>query len=116
MAIPFIVACNSEPSENDIKKAIEDSYSQNTNSVFSSKMGEVIISSAGIKNIKLENVEKINCISQAKNAYFCEYAIEYTVKANDGSLAELFGVNGKKRSISRSRFLKTSKSWMLSDE
>jgi hypothetical protein len=116
MSIPFIVACSGEPSEKDIKKAIQDSYSQETNSIFSSKIGEALLSSTGVKDIKLENIEKINCVSHAKNSYFCEYVMEYTIKADDGSLAEMFGAKGKKRSIMRSKFFKTSKSWIIADE
>ena len=116
LTIPLITACSGEPSDKDIKKAIQDSYSQDSNSILSSKMGEAILSSTGVKDIKLENIEKINCVSHAKNSYICEYVMEYTIKADDGSLAHIFGVNGKKRTISRSKFLKTSKSWIISDE
>ncbi len=116
MVIPLIVACGGEPSEKDIKKAIQDSYSQETNSILSNKIGEALLSSAGVKDIKLENIEKINCVSHAQNSYICEYVIEYTIKVADGSLAEIFGANGKKRTISRSKFLKTSKSWIMADE
>jgi hypothetical protein len=94
----------------------QDSYSQETNSILSNKIGEALLTSAGVKDIKLENIEKINCVSHAKNSYICEYVIEYTIKVADGSLAEIFGANGKKRTISRSKFLKTSKSWIMADE
>lgn len=116
IAVPFIAACSGEPSEKDIRKAIQDSYSQETSSILSSKIGEVLLSSTGVKDIKLENVEKINCISNAKNSYICEYVMEYTIKVDDGSLAEMFGAKGKKRTIARSKFLKTSKSWIIADE
>jgi hypothetical protein len=116
MVSPFIVACSGEPSEKDIKKAIQDSYIQETNSILSSKIGEVLLSSTGVKDIKLENIEKINCVSHAKNSYVCEYVMEYTIKADDGSLAEMFGAKGKKINIARSKFLKTSKSWIMADE
>jgi hypothetical protein len=42
--------------------------------------------------------------------------MEYTIKADDGSLAEMIGAKGKKRTITRSKFLKTSKSWIMADE
>ena len=116
IAVSFIAACSGEPSEKDIIKAIQDSYSQDTKSILSSKIGEALLSSTGVKDIKLENVEKINCVSNAKNSYVCEYVMEYTIKADDGSLAEMFGAKGKKRTITRSKFLKTSKSWILADE
>lgn len=116
LMVPLIVGCSGEPSEKDIKKAIQDSYSQGSNSILSSKMGEAILSSTGVKDVTLENIEKINCVSHAKNSYICEYVMEYTIKADDGSLAHIFGANGKKRTISRSKLLKTSKSWVISDE
>jgi hypothetical protein len=116
LIVPLIVACSGEPSEKDIKKAIQDSYRQDSNLILSSKIGEAILSSTGVKDIKLENIEKISCVSHAKNSYICEYVMEYTIKADDGSLAHMFGANGKKRTISRSKFLKTSKSWIISDE
>lgn len=116
VAIPFIVACGGEPSERDIKKAIQDSYSQETNSILSSKIGEALLLSTGVKDVKLENIEKINCISHAKNSYICEYVLEYTINVADGSLAEMFGAKGKKRTITRSKFLKTSKIWIMADE
>jgi hypothetical protein len=112
----FIVACSSEPSEKDIKKAIQDSYSQETNSIFFSKIGVALLSSAGFKDIKIESIEKINCVSNAKNSYICEYVLEYTIKVDDGSLAEMLGAKGKKRTLARSKFLKTSKSWIITDE
>ncbi len=62
------------------------------------------------------NIEKINCITHAKNSYICEYVMEYTINVADGSLAEMFGAKGKKRTITRSKFLKTSKSWIIADE
>ena len=116
LIVPLIPGCSGEPSEKDIKKAIQDSYSQETNSILSSKIGEALLSSTGVKDIKLENIEKINCVSHAKNSYICEYVMEYTIKADDGSLAEMIGAKGKKRTITRSKFLKTSKSWIMADE
>lgn len=116
LIVPLIVGCSGEPSEKDIKKAIQDSYNQDSNLILSSKIGEAILSSTGVKDIKLENIEKINCVSHAKNSYICEYVMEYTIKVEDGSLAHMFGANGKKRTISRSKFLKTTKSWIISDE
>lgn len=114
--IPLLIACSGEPSESEIRKAIQDSYSQGDHSILSSKISEAIISSTGVKDIKLENIEKINCVSNAKNSYVCEYVMEYTINADNGSLAEMFGATGKKRTISRSKFLKTSKSWIISNE
>jgi len=116
LIVPLIFGCSGEPSEKDIQKAIHDSYNQDSNLILSSKIGEAILSSTGVKGIKLENIEKINCISHAKNSYICEYVIEYKINVEDGSLAYMFGASGKKRTISRSKFLKTSKSWIISDE
>lgn len=116
LLIPLVVACSGEPSENDIKIAVQDSYNQYSNLTLSSKLGGAILTATGVKGINVKNVEKINCVFQAQNSYICEYVVEYTIITDGGSLAEMFGVAGEKRKISRAKFLKTSKNWITSDE
>lgn len=112
----LISGCSFEPSESEIKQAVQDSYSQGVSSVLSGKLGEVLLSSAGLKDIKLLSIDKIACSKISEKSYFCEYVVEYALKAEDGSLAEMFGINGKKKQVSKSKFLKTSKGWMIAEE
>ena len=62
------------------------------------------------------NIEKINCQKNPDKSYICDYVIDYNITTDEGSLAELVGMKGRKKMVSKSNFLKTSKSWIIADE
>lgn len=111
----LLVACNSQPNSTEIQKAVIDGYKYNSNYLSGSKIAELFLGSVGIQNMKIDTVEKIECSENIKNSCICEYVIEYTIASNEGSLADLVGANGRKRTTERSRFVKTSKGWIIAE-
>jgi len=105
--------CSSEPSASDISKAVGESFKNDSSLLNGKKLIGTIFSAAGVEGIKLESVDKIGCEPSGKNAYICEVSVEYTIHSADGSIADLLGAAGQKRSISKYRLVSTSKGWVV---
>lgn len=111
----LLVACAVEPSPSEVNKAIEELFKNNSNFLQNQKILGVIAASAGMKDIKLNSVDKIGCEPNGKNAYLCEIAVEYTITSTEGSVLDLLGVGGRKRSINKYRLVKTAKGWIVDE-
>jgi len=109
----LLVGCAGEPSSTEVHKAVEDLFSNDSSALNQKNLLGVIATSAGIKEIKLNSVDKIGCEPNGKNAYLCEVAVEYTITSSEGSISELLGVGGRKHSVNKYRLIKTSKSWII---
>jgi len=105
--------CSGEPSASDVTKAVGDSFKQDTSLITGKKLIGAMVTAAGVEGVTLESVDKIGCEPSGKNAYLCEVSVEYTINTAEGSLADIFGAAGHKRSIGKYRFVNTSKGWIV---
>lgn len=108
-----LTACSGEPSASDIKRAVQDSFSQDTSLLNNQNLLGVLVNAAGLQNIRLDSVDKVGCQPDGDHAYRCEVVIDYTMATEKDSLAAMMGVGGSKRNVARYRFLKTSKGWII---
>lgn len=107
--------CSGEPSASDISKAVSESFKNDSSLLTGKKLIGVMVTAAGVEGVKLDSVDKIGCEPRGKNAYICEVSVEYTISITEGSLADLMGAAGHKRSINKYRFVKTSKGWIVAE-
>jgi len=111
----MLSACGGEPSPTEITKAVEDLFKNDSSFATGKKILGILAASAGVQDIKVDSIDKIGCEPNGKNAYLCEVAIEYTISNSEGSLSDLLGIGGHKRSINKYRLIKTSKGWIIDD-
>ncbi len=105
--------CSSEPGQSDISKAVKDYFKNDSSILSGNKLIGIMATATGVEGFKLDSVDKIGCEPSGKNAYICEVSVEYTINSTEGSLADLFGAAGQKRSINKYRFVKTSNGWLV---
>jgi len=108
-----LLGCSGEPDASEISKAMKESYANDSSFFSTNKLIGFMANAAGLQEIKLNSADKIGCEPSGKNAYLCEVAVEYTVNSTEGSLADLFGATGQKKSINKYRFVKTSNGWLV---
>jgi hypothetical protein len=111
----ILSACGGEPSSAEITKAVEDLFKNDSSMTAGKKILGILAATAGVQDIKVDSIDKIGCEPDGKNAYSCEVAVEYTISNSEGSLSDLLGVGGHKRSINKYRLVKTSKGWIIDE-
>ena len=111
----MLSACGGEPSSTEITKAVEDLFKNDSSFATGKKLLGILAATAGVQDIKVDSIDKIGCEPNGKNAYLCEVAVEYTISNSEGSLSDLLGIGGHKRSINKYRLVKTSKGWIIDD-
>lgn len=109
----IVIGCNSEPSDKEVSMAVREAF-LNSTSLPQTSLVTAIANAAGIEGISLDSLEKINCEPNGKNSFICEVSIEFTINKSKGSIVDLLGVAGSKRTISKYRLVKTSKGWIAS--
>lgn len=109
----LLTGCGGEPSASDISKAVGESFKNDSSILSGDKLIGVMVNAAGVEDVKLNSVDKIGCEPSGKNAYLCEVSIEYTISSKSGSIADLLGAGGQKRTINKYRLVSTSKGWIV---
>jgi hypothetical protein len=105
--------CSGEPSASEIAKAVGESFKNESSILSGNKLIGVAVNAAGVEAIKLDSVDKIGCEPSGKNAYTCEVSVEFTVNSAEGSIADLLGAGGHKRTINKYRLVSTSRGWIV---
>lgn len=109
----LLTGCGGEPSASDISKAVGESFKNDSSILSGDKLIGAMVSAAGVDDIKLNSVDKIGCEPSGKNAYICEVSVEYSINSKAGSIADLIGAGGEKRTINKYRLVSTSKGWIV---
>jgi hypothetical protein len=112
----FLSACSSEPSKDEVSKAVRDFFAAEVNNALKSKfLGVDFISAMGFESISVDQVEKVSCTPEGKNASQCEVVIQISLKTKEDSLLKLFAGDSQKKSVQKFRFVKISSGWMVAD-
>ena len=112
----FLTACSSEPSQNDVSKAVKDHFAAEVNDALKSKfLGVELMSAMGFNSLLVEQVEKVSCTPDGKNAFNCEVVVQIALKTKEDSLLKIFGGDTTKRSVQTFRFVKISSGWVLAN-
>lgn len=109
----WLTGCSGEPSGSDISKAVAESFKNDSTILSGDKLIGAMVTAAGVEDINLISVDKISCEPNGKNAYICEVSIEYRINSKVGSIADLLGAGGQKRTINKYRLVSTSKGWIV---
>lgn len=112
----ILSGCSQEPSNAEVRKGVELSLKEDFANIGERKVfGVQIMSAVGMDSIDINSIEKIGCKADGQNAAICEVATDYTLKAKDGGLMDVFGVAGRQKSVQKFRFVKTSKGWIVAN-
>ena len=70
---------------------------------------------AGIKDFKIDGIEKIQCTPESQNSkiYVCDVLVKYEILTSQNSLSELVGFTGKKSEVKKIRIFKGSSGWEI---
>ena len=112
----LLVGCTNEPSTRDLENIANSQVSKLISIVHNESLGGLSISKiAGIKDFKIDGVEKIQCIPENQNSkiYACDVLIKYEILTSQNSLSELVGFTGKKSEVKKIRIFKGSSGWEI---
>jgi hypothetical protein len=113
---PFFVACSSEPSNRDLENIANSQVSKLISIVHNESLGGLSISKiAGIKDFKIDGIEKIQCIPESQNSkiYFCDVLVKYEIFTAQNSLSELVGFSGKRNEVKKIKLFKVNGTWEI---
>jgi hypothetical protein len=114
--IPLLISCSSEPSAKDIELISNNQISKITSILHSDNFSGVTLSKiTGIQDIKIESVEKIQCLAENTNSkiYLCDVLIKYEVKVSQNSISDLVGFSGKKSELKKLKLFKSNNGWEI---
>jgi hypothetical protein len=114
--ILLLLGCSTEPSSRDLENIANSQVSKLISIVHNESLGGLSISKiAGIKDFKINGVEKIQCIPENQNSkiYACDVLIKYEILTSQNSLSELVGFSGKKSEVKKIRIFKGSSGWEI---
>jgi hypothetical protein len=112
----FLSACSSEPSKDEVSKAVREFFAAEVNDALKSKfLGVDLISAIGFESFSVDQVEKVACIPEGKNAAQCEVVVQISLKTKEDSLLKLFAGDSQKKSVQKFRFVKISKGWVVAN-
>lgn len=114
--IPVLIACSEEPSNRDfeslsnsqVTKIVSKLHAQNFSGLTLAKI-------SGVQDIKIESVEKIQCISEnnVSKIFVCDILIKYEIISSENSLSDLIGFSGKKSDLKKLKLLKINNGWEI---
>ena len=114
----ILSGCSSEPSNNDLKKILDQKNNKLKTIVLEKKILGVGVSNLlGVEDIKLLSVEKLKCIedSEGSKLFNCDIAIKYSISASKTSIVDLIGMSGDNTEIRRLKLIKISNAWEVID-
>ena len=114
--LALLGACSNEPSNQDVENITNSQVSKLISILHNDSFGGLSISKiAGIKDFKIDSIEKVQCIpeSQHSKIYACDVLIKYEVLTAQKSLSELVGFSGKKSELRKIRIFKGSAGWEI---
>ena len=112
----LIVGCSNEPSDIDVKQAIEQSIRMDVSNATKRKILGIDINSAlGIGELKINTIEKIECKSEGKKSYYCNVLVDYEFLSPIGGLTDLIGGVPRYRKIGSYRLVNTSTGWIVAE-
>ena len=112
----LLSSCSNEPSNQDLEKIANSQALKLISIVHNDSLGGLSISKiAGIKDLKIDSTEKVQCIpeSQHSKIYACDVLIKYEILTTQNSLSELIGFSGKKSEVRKIRIFKGSSGWEI---
>jgi hypothetical protein len=116
MTALLLVACSNEPSNIDVRNSIQASINRDISNVTQRKiLGLDLGVALGIADIKINEIEKIDCVNLSKKIVSCDVLVDYEIINHPGGLAELLGGVPRYRKVSTYRFVKTANGWDVAD-
>ena len=112
----LLAGCSNEPSNRDLENIANSQISKLISLIHNESLGGLSISKiAGVKDFKIDAVEKIQCILENQNSkiYACDVLIKYEILTSQNSLSELVGFSGKKSEVKKIRIFKGSSGWEI---
>ena len=112
----LLFGCTNEPSTRDLENIANSQVSKLISIVHNESLGGLSISKiAGIKDFKIDGIEKIQCTPESQNSkiYVCDVLVKYEILTSQNSLSELVGFTGKKSEVKKIRIFKGSSGWEI---
>ena len=109
----LLSGCGGEPSELQIKTALEANLSASKSSIQSSIFGAALLGLSGIRDVRLDSLEKVGCEQTGDNAYQCQVIVQITVHGDQQGVGALFGITGSHKQALKVTMLKSSQGWYL---
>lgn len=112
----LLFGCSNEPSNLDVRSSIEAAIKRDISSVTQRKiLGLDLGYTLGITDIKINEIEKIECAKISNKIVNCDVLVDYEVINRPGGLSELLGGVPRYRKVSVYRFVKTTNGWDVAD-
>ena len=112
----LLVACSNEPSNRDLENIANSQISKLISLIHNESLGGLSISKiAGVKDFKIDGIEKIQCTPENQNSkiYACDVLVKYEILTSQNSLSELVGFSGKKSEVKKIRLFKGNGGWEI---
>ena len=120
--IPMMIAttllwgCSSEPSHLEVRKSIEEAMNRDIANITERKiLGLDLGTALGINRLKINEVEKIDCVNISKKIVTCEVLLDYEILTQPGGIADLLGGAQRVRKVNTYKFVKTTNGWNVVD-
>jgi len=112
----LLSACSNEPSDRDIDLVSIDYLKNKADNIKSKNFTGISISDiSGLKDMRFESAEKIQCIPEASKSkiFICEILLKYEVLSEDNSISNFLGFFGKKSEVIKLRLFQSKEGWSL---
>jgi len=111
-----VAGCSNEPSNRDLENIANSQITKFISIIHNESLGGLSISKiAGVKDFKIDGIEKIQCAPESQNSkiYACDVLVKYEILTSQNSLSELVGFSGKKSEVKKIRIFKGSSGWEI---
>lgn len=102
-AVALLAACSSEPSEGDLKQALETKMEE-VNKEMAGTMTALSGKADPSLKVELHSVKKVGCKESPKGGYFCDLEVDMSAP-----------LQGRVKQVANHRFVKGSNGWVMSD-
>jgi hypothetical protein len=112
----LVAGCSNEPSNRDLENIANSQITKFISIIHNESLGGLSISKiAGVKDFKIDGIEKIQCTPENQNSkiYACDVLVKYEILTSQNSLSELVGFSGKKSEVKKIRIFKGSSGWEI---
>lgn len=113
-SIIILIGCSNEPSRLEVKKLIKDAINRDIATITNRKILGIDIGMAlGIGDLKINEIEKINCVVINMNLLNCDVLVDYEILNQSDGLIDLLGGVPRVRKIKTYSFIKTANGWSV---
>jgi hypothetical protein len=112
----LLAGCSNEPSNRDLQNIANSQISNLISIINNDSLGGLSISKiTGVKDLKIDGIEKIQCIPEIQNPkiYACDVLVKYEILTSQNSFSELVGFSGKKSEFKKIRVFRGSGGWEI---